>query len=54
MPDWLIAYLGTLHGGIGRTLAVEMQAGVLALHGWPLGLVRSAPCAPATARPSLI
>lgn len=29
MPDWLIAYLGSLQGGIVRTLAAEMRAGGL-------------------------
>ena len=29
MPDWLIAYLGSLQGGIARTLAAEMRAGGL-------------------------
>ena len=27
MPDWLITYLGSLQGGIVRTLAAEMRAG---------------------------
>lgn len=26
MPDWIIAYLGSLQGGIVRTLAVELRA----------------------------
>lgn len=29
MPDWLIVYLGSLQGGIVRTLAAEMRAGGL-------------------------
>jgi nickel/cobalt transporter (NicO) family protein len=29
MPDWLIAYLGSLQGAIVRTLAAEMRAGGL-------------------------
>ena len=29
MPDWLITYLGSLQGGIVRTLAAEMRAGGL-------------------------
>jgi nickel/cobalt transporter (NicO) family protein len=29
MPDWLIAYLGSIQGGIVRTLATELRAGGL-------------------------
>jgi len=38
MPDWLIAYLGSLQGGIVRTLAVELRAGGLGAAALAFGL----------------
>lgn len=43
MPDWLIAYLGSLQGGIVRSLAAELRAGGLgtAVLAFTLGAVHA-------------
>jgi ABC-type nickel/cobalt efflux system permease component RcnA len=38
MPDWLIAYLGTLQGGVIRSLAAELRTGGLGIAGLAFGL----------------
>ena len=49
MPDWLITYLGSLQGGIVRTLAAEMRAGGLGT-AWLALWTWRAPCAHARPR----
>jgi nickel/cobalt exporter len=38
MPDWLIAYLGALQGGVVRNLAAELRVGGIGMAGLAFGL----------------
>ena len=41
MPDWLIAYLGSIQGGIVRTLATELRAGGLSTAAFGFGAIHA-------------